>query len=116
VNVIRRPFKPIWQIFPSPSCYKSPIANPPILRKFLTRSLSNTRGTADVIFAGFPCQGVSRAGKKQATDPRNQMFQQFVRATRIVRPRFIIGENVTGLEKMKSGPEVGGPKAWEPKP
>ena len=67
------------------------------------------KGTADVIFAGFPCQGFSRAGKKQATDPRNQMFQQFVRATRIVRPRFIIGENVTGLEKMKSGPEPDDP-------
>jgi len=64
---------------------------------------------AAVIFAGFPCQGFSRAGKKKATDPRNQLFQQFVRATRIVRPRFIIGENVVGLEKMKSGPEPDDP-------
>lgn len=55
------------------------------------------------------CQGFSRAGKKKATDPRNQLFQQFVRVARIVRPRFIIGENVTGLEKMKSGPEADDP-------
>lgn len=48
------------------------------------------------------CQGVSRAGKKKADDPRNQMYLQFVRATRLVRPRFIIGENVTGLATMKS--------------
>ena len=67
------------------------------------------KGSADIVFAGFPCQGFSRAGKKKATDPRNQLFQQFVRVARLVRPRFIIGENVTGLEKMKSGPEEDDP-------
>ena len=66
------------------------------------------RGT-QIVFAGFPCQGFSRAGKKKATDPRNQLFQQFVRVVRIVRPRFFIGENVTGLEKMKSGPNEDDP-------
>ena len=57
-----------------------------------------------IVFAGFPCQGFSHAGKKKATDPRNQMFQQFVRVVATVRPRFFIGENVTGLRTMKSGP------------
>lgn len=61
------------------------------------------KGRADVIFAGFPCQGVSRAGMKKANDPRNQMFRQFIRATKAVQPRFVIGENVTGLLTMKSG-------------
>lgn len=59
----------------------------------------------DIIFAGFPCQGFSNAGKKAPTDPRNQLYQQFVRATKLVRPLFIIGENVQGLERMKSGPK-----------
>lgn len=61
-------------------------------------------GRVDVIFAGFPCQGFSRAGKKKSADPRNQLFRQFVRAVRIVRPKYFIGENVTGLTSMKSGP------------
>jgi DNA (cytosine-5)-methyltransferase 1 len=60
-------------------------------------------GKTDIVFAGFPCQGFSRAGKKNAMDPRNQMFLQFVRVVRLIRPRFIIGENVTGLLSMKSG-------------
>ncbi len=51
----------------------------------------------DVIFAGFPCQGFSNAGKKQSNDPRNELVHQFVRATRIIKPRYIIGENVAGL-------------------
>lgn len=63
----------------------------------------------DVIFAGFPCQGFSNAGKKKMTDPRNQMFRQFVRVVKIVRPRFFIGENVTGLRIMKSGPNEDDP-------
>jgi len=58
----------------------------------------------DIIFAGFSCQGFSRAGKKKADDPRNQLYQHFVRATSQIKPRFIIGENVTGLVSMKSGP------------
>lgn len=59
-------------------------------------------GTTDVVFAGFPCQGVSKAGKKKADDPRNQMYLQFVRVTKITKPKFVIGENVTGLLSMKS--------------
>jgi DNA (cytosine-5)-methyltransferase 1 len=59
-------------------------------------------GKTDIVFAGFPCQGVSKAGKKKADDPRNQMYLQFVRVVRATRPRFIIGENVPGLLSMKS--------------
>ena len=63
----------------------------------------------DIIFAGFNCQGFSRAGKRKVTDPRNQLFQQFVRATDQIKPRFIIGENVTGLATMKCGPNEDDP-------
>lgn len=62
------------------------------------------KGRVDVVFAGFPCQGFSKAGKKQSTDPRNQMFHQFVRVAKVTQPSFVIGENVTGLLSMKSGP------------
>lgn len=62
------------------------------------------QGKADILFAGFPCQGFSNAGKKKIDDPRNQMYLQFVRAAKNIKPLFIIGENVQGLEHMKSGP------------
>ena len=51
----------------------------------------------NLIFAGFPCQGFSHAGKKKQDDPRNELVHQFVRATRIIQPDWIIGENVKGL-------------------
>ncbi len=55
------------------------------------------KGKIDIIFAGFPCQGFSHAGKKIESDERNQLFLEFVRAVRIIQPRWIIGENVKGL-------------------
>lgn len=59
-------------------------------------------GKIDFIFAGFPCQGFSNAGKKQVNDPRNSLFKEFVRATRLVNPKVIIGENVKGLLSRKT--------------
>lgn len=56
----------------------------------------------DVIFAGFPCQGFSQAGKKLPEDPRNTLFREFVRAARVINPRIIIGENVKGLLTRKT--------------
>ena len=54
-------------------------------------------GDVDIIFAGFPCQGFSNAGKKRPDDPRNSLFREVVRVTSILQPRFVIGENVKGI-------------------
>lgn len=56
----------------------------------------------DIIFAGFPCQGFSNAGKKMPDDPRNTLFREFARATSVIKPKFIIGENVKGLLSRKN--------------
>ena len=56
----------------------------------------------DLIFAGFPCQGFSQAGKKLPDDPRNTLFREFLRATTIIKPKYIIGENVKGLLTRKT--------------
>lgn len=55
-----------------------------------------------MVFAGFPCQGFSNAGKKAANDPRNRMFYEFLRVVRIVQPQWIMGENVAGLLTKKT--------------
>ena len=56
----------------------------------------------NLIFAGFPCQGFSNAGKKLPSDPRNTLFKEFIRFTKILKPKFIIGENVKGLLSRKT--------------
>jgi len=60
------------------------------------------KGVVDLIFAGFPCQGFSQAGKKLPSDPRNTLFREFLRATKLIKPKYIIGENVKGLLKRKT--------------
>lgn len=60
------------------------------------------KDNVDVIFAGFPCQGFSNAGKKKEDDPRNTLFREFLRVTRLVNPKMIIGENVKGLLSRKT--------------
>lgn len=56
----------------------------------------------DVIFGGFPCQSFSHGGKKNPNDPRGQLYKEFVRATRIIKPKFILGENVKGILTRKN--------------
>lgn len=47
------------------------------------------------------CQGFSHAGKKRTDDPRNELVHEFVRATKLIQPTWIIGENVKGLLSRK---------------
>ena len=51
----------------------------------------------DFLFAGFPCQSFSSAGKRKVNDPRNTMFIHFARAAKHTNAKVIIGENVKGL-------------------
>lgn len=55
------------------------------------------RGHVDVVHGGPPCQPFSTAGKQGGVnDPRN-MWPDFVRCVREVRPRAFVAENVPGL-------------------
>tara|TARA_B100000965_G_scaffold223361_2_gene186922 strand:+ start:3484 stop:4572 length:1089 start_codon:yes stop_codon:yes gene_type:complete len=60
------------------------------------------RNIVDLVFAGFPCQGFSSAGKRKNNDPRNTMFKEFVRVVKIIKPKYLIGENVKGLLTKKA--------------
>jgi len=55
-------------------------------------------GRIDVICGGFPCQDLSVAGSGLGLDgPRSGLWTEFARLIRLVRPRYVILENVTGL-------------------
>lgn len=60
----------------------------------------------DVVCGGFPCQGFSTSGKRNADDPRNRLFYEFVDVVRRVRPKVVIGENVNGILTMQKGEVV----------
>ena len=64
--------------------------------------LQRYNGSIDLLFAGFPCQGFSHAGKKLPDDPRNTLFKEFIRSTQLIHPKYVIGENVKGLLTRKT--------------
>jgi DNA (cytosine-5)-methyltransferase 1 len=74
------------------------------ITKITDETFSEYKGV-DIIFGGFPCQSFSQGGKKNPDDKRGFLYQEFVRAASIIKPKVIIGENVKGLlsRKMKNG-------------
>jgi DNA (cytosine-5)-methyltransferase 1 len=57
----------------------------------------------DVLIGGPPCQGFSVSNiNKDPKDPRNTLFQEFIRFTRILNPKACVLENVKGLVKAKN--------------
>lgn len=57
----------------------------------------NQKVVVDAIFGGPPCQGFSRAGKRNADDPRNQLFKEYIRIISELRPNYVVMENVEGF-------------------
>lgn len=51
----------------------------------------------DAVFGGPPCQGFSRAGRRNPNDPRNMLFREYLRVINELRPRYVVLENVTGF-------------------
>lgn len=55
------------------------------------------RGVADVVSAGFPCQPFSFAGSRAGDSDERDMWPETIACIRIVRPKFVLLENVPGL-------------------
>lgn len=51
----------------------------------------------DGVIGGPPCQGFSWIGKRRSDDERNSLVAEFFRHVALLRPRFFVMENVTGL-------------------
>lgn len=58
-------------------------------------------GELDILDGSPLCQGFSTAGKRVMDDPRNQLFREFVRLLRGLRPKVFVMENVSGMVKGK---------------
>lgn len=71
------------------------------ITKIPDETFEEFEGEIDVIFGGFPCQSFSHGGKKDATDKRGFLYQEFVRCAKIIKPKVIIGENVKGILSRK---------------
>ncbi|MGI8543927.1 MAG: DNA (cytosine-5-)-methyltransferase [Aridibacter sp.] len=58
-------------------------------------------GEIDVVIGGPPCQGFSLSGKRNANDPRNTLFKNYLKIVRELKPKIAVMENVRLLTSMK---------------
>ena len=66
--------------------------------------LESTNGERpNVIIGGPPCQGFSVMGDKNSADPRNVLFESYVRLVEGLQPDCFVFENVKGIKSMFNG-------------
>jgi len=65
----------------------------------------NLLSEVDVVVGGPPCQGFSSANrwKKDDDDPRNKLFYEFIRFVRLLKPKYVVIENVRGILTKDKG-------------
>lgn len=59
------------------------------------------------MIGGPSCQGFSRAGRRDKSDPRNMLFGEYVRVINEIKPKYIVLENVEGFVDMQFNGYVG---------
>jgi len=63
----------------------------------------NSLGDIDIVVAGPPCQGHSNLNNvTRRRDPKNELYILVARVAKVLRPRFIIVENVITVRNDKS--------------
>ena len=68
------------------------------ITKVTDEQVGELRGKVDLITGGFPCQAFSVAGKRRGfNDTRGTLFFEIARVARILKPRYLLLENVKGL-------------------
>ena len=63
------------------------------------------RGDVTVLTGGPPCQGFSESNRRTRTldNPRNYLFEEFLRFLDVIRPVWFVMENVAGLLTLAKG-------------
>lgn len=70
--------------------------------------LARMAGSIDLLAGGPPCQGFSHAGKRRPDDPRNRLFEAYLRLVGILKPRIVLIENVRGFTSSFDVAKSGG--------
>ncbi len=70
----------------------------------LLKAAGVKRGEIDVIVGGPPCQGYSVYNHRRGvSDPRANLFREYLRLVEGIQPRWLVMENVTGITSIAGG-------------
>ena len=83
------------------------LARGPIDIKQLLRDHMNDmlelRDKVTLIAGGPPCQGFSTAGRRNKDDPRNELWKDFISVVAIIKPLYVLIENVPAVAHAFNG-------------
>ena len=94
-----------WQVELDPYCQRVLAKHWPAVPKFGDiRELTGAElEPVDLICGGFPCQPFSVAGKRKGTADARWLWPDYLRIVRLVRPAWVLVENVPGLLSIGEG-------------
>ncbi len=72
------------------------------------RGCANCLAAVDVLTGGFPCQPHSLAGRRGGASDERDLWPEFARLIRELKPRWVVAENVPGLLSNDAGRFFGG--------
>ncbi|MDO5027777.1 MAG: DNA (cytosine-5-)-methyltransferase [Bacillota bacterium] len=102
-EIISRRAELYRNIYPNTTMIEGDIRDPIIFENIAKIALENK---VDYLIASPPCQGISIAGKNRgifemANDQRNYLIKYVVKMIKVVKPKFILIENVPRLLKLQ---------------
>jgi len=83
--------------FPDVPCWQEDISK--ISGRKIMSFCRIRKGELGLLDASPPCQGFSLCGKRRVNDSRNDLFMEFVRLVKELKPKVFVMENVTGMIK-----------------
>ncbi len=102
VRVFRANF-PTGRVIESDVCnlFEGQLGSPPTQKE---RRLATEIGPVDLLLSGAPCQGHSDLNNHtRRRDPRNRLYLQAARAVQVLKPSFILLENVPAVQHDSTG-------------
>jgi len=74
-----------------------------LLNEKISKKYPDWQSDDIILTGGFPCQPYSQAGKRLGKEDSRHLWPEMLRVIREVRPKYIVGENVSGLVNWSDG-------------
>tara|TARA_R110000824_G_C15217322_1_gene677230 strand:+ start:2861 stop:3706 length:846 start_codon:yes stop_codon:yes gene_type:complete len=105
----RAGFTVSWQVEKDDWCRKVLAKHWPNVKRYedVTTLTGEELEPVDLICGGFPCQPVSHAGQQKGTNDDRWLWPEFQRLVGVLRPRYVLVENVPGLFTANDGHAFG---------